>query len=90
VCVRVRVCVCAHVCVCIHEHALCVKASFLGSLKSWVSFAKEPYKKDDILSRALVVMCVKPSFSQGLVYRVAYCHRMPYLYRSFSAKEPYN
>ena len=38
-------------------------------------------------SPLLMCVCVLLNVSR---YRVAYSHRMPYLYRSFSAKEPYN
>jgi len=36
---------------------------------------------------ACVCLCVDVLIS---IYRVAKTHRMPYLYRSFSAKEPYH
>ena len=45
-----------------------------------VSFAKEPYKRD-------YTMWLNKSDES---YRVAWSHRMPYLQRSFFAKEPYN
>jgi len=34
--------------------------------------------------------CLEPMTCQCMSYRVAKTHRMPYLYRSFSAKEPYS
>jgi len=45
-------------------------------------FAKEPYKRDDIDTVSITMM-------QCVEYRVAKTYRMPYLDRSFSAKEPY-
>jgi len=62
----------------------------VGSLKLQVSFAKEPYKWDDILQKRPIIwrsLLIHPMY---ILSRVAKTHRMPYLYRSFSANEPYN
>jgi len=48
------------------------------------SFAKETYNFIDPANQS------HPIFEEShTLYRVAKTHRMPYLYRSFSAKEPY-
>ena len=68
----------------------------VGSLKLQVSFEKEPYKRDDILQkrplilRSLLIVATPQCPTGSDRYRVAKTHRMPYLYKSFSAKEPYN
>jgi len=62
----------------------------VGSLKLQVSFAKEPYRRD--LYSAKETYNLKEPTNRGIRYkryRVAKTHRMTYLYRSFSAKEPY-
>jgi len=66
-----------------------------GFLKSYVSFAKEPYKRDDILQkrpmilRSLLIVAIPYLAKEPRgVNRVAWSHRMPYLHRSFSTKEP--
>jgi len=46
-----------------------------------VSFASEPVFGSTLLQKILQ--------SPSLEYRVAKTHRVPYRYRSFSAKEPY-
>jgi len=71
VCVRVCACVRACVCVCVRERAReregecvfyhCQSARdtgwlrLVGSLKLYVSFAKEPYKRDYILQERLII-----------------------------------
>jgi len=60
----------------------------VGSLKLQVIFVKEPYKRDDILQKRPIIL--RSLLTVATPYRVAKTHRMFYLYRSFSAKEPYN
>ena len=65
VCVKKRVCVLVCVSIYVNAHLASVKV-WVGSLKLQVSFAKEPYKRDDIL---WVFVCVKvcaPSFQNGV------------------------
>jgi len=59
--------------------------------KLYVSFAKEPYKRGDILQKRPVTdTSLSCDHNREKTYRVVQTRRMPYLYRSFSAKEPYN
>jgi len=56
----------------------------VGSLKLYVSFAKEPYKRDDILSKVSTAVLVYSKSSMGWLQLVGSLN----LYVSF-AKEPY-
>ena len=58
------------------ENYFCVKRTCL--------YVKKPYVYGNNLLSGITVMHTR------LSYRVAKTHMMPYLYRSFSAKEPYN
>ena len=49
----------------------------VGSLKSCVSFAKEPYKRDDILRKELVI------FRSLLIVATPYLHYYPCYYRMY-------
>jgi len=67
----------------------------VGSFKLYVSFAKEPYTRDDIqqkrpiiLRSLLIIATPYLAKEPSGMYRVAWSHRMPYLHRSFSTKEP--
>ena len=60
----------------------------VGSLKLQIFFVKVPYKRDDILQKRFIIL--RSLLIVATPYRAAKTHRMPYLYRSFSAKEPYN
>ena len=47
----------------------------VGSLKSWVSFAKEPHKRDDILQKRPIIlrsllMVATPSQLHGLAFSI--------------------
>ena len=59
-CVRVRVCACVylyiHVCVWRCEFASMGWLRWVSSLKLQASFAKEPYKRDDILQKRPIVL----------------------------------
>ena len=85
-----------------HDELVCMRFWFdmwwlrlVGSLKLKVSFAKESYKRDDILQkrpiilRILLIVATPFVCEKTLWYRVAKTHRIPYLYRSFSAKVTY-
>jgi len=64
-----------------------------------ISFAKEPYKRDDILQKRPIILrsllieatpyVLIYSFAYIHMYRVAKTHRIPYLDRSISAKVSY-
>jgi len=63
------------------RHDYGVALHVVGSLKLQVSFAKEPYERDDILQK-------RPIISRSLLivatpYMVAKIHRMPYLYEFY-------
>jgi len=60
----------------------------VGPLELYVSFAKEPYKRDDVLQKRPMIL--RSLRIVGSPYRAAKTHRMPDLYRLFSAKEPYD
>jgi len=67
----------------------------VGPIKLYISFAKEPYIRENILQKRPTILSslltvATPHEYLALYYRVAETHRMPYLNRSFSAKEPYN
>ena len=74
--VFVRVCMCMCVCVCV-----CVYVCVCICLCVWI-FSKEIQKYKEPTTRAATHSLPH--------YRVAKTHTIPYLYRSFSAKEPYN
>ena len=57
----------------------------VGSLKLQISFAKEPYKRDDTLQRRRMIL--RSLLIIATPYKAAKTQSMPYLYRSFSAKE---
>ena len=51
----VRVCVCLQLCVC-HRSIGIGWLRLVGPLQIWVSFAKEPYKRDYILQKRHVIL----------------------------------
>ena len=58
---RVCVCVCVCECVCVDVSDLQLNIRWfwsVGSIKSKVSFAKEPYKTDDILQKRPVILSI--------------------------------
>ena len=64
----------------------------VGSIKLQVSFAQEPYNIKRLYSAKELYErdnILPPIFYYVVEYRVAQSHRVPYLHRSFSAKEPY-
>ena len=79
---RDEVCVCVCVCVsCVfYIHILYVHICVCNTYLKGRSWMKHGFSRVRRLLAAMRCACV---------YRVAKTHRIPYLYRSFSAKEPY-
>jgi len=64
----------------------CVYHTYVFSLKTRYRVAETDIHKETDIHVCMILMYVS-TVSSG--YRVAETHRIPYLYRSFSAKEPY-
>jgi len=103
VCVRAPVRMC--VCMCrsltlakihLHYDAHTQTQTHTFSLSLTASLAQHTTKRACMYAFILILRLISPSstlqqaHTNNLSYRVAWSHKMPYLHRSFSAKEPYN
>jgi len=89
VCVCVRACMCA--CVCMRVWVLCAVCKSLTPERERTATHCSTLQQMPTNCNTLQQTATHYNAHFGQVwYRVAKTHRMPYLCRSFSAKEPYN